>query len=71
MRVIWEVVATVFYFENDSARNLIKEYIFRFAYVLSTNQNRGHFDHHMLHMQDIDEEGPCTDSAQKPLAKVS
>ena len=42
-RLIWKVVATVFYFKNE-ARNLMKVYIFRSVNIPSTNQVRDYLN---------------------------
>ena len=69
-KVIWEVVATVFYFE-DEEKNSVKVYIFRFINIPSTYQSRDHLDttHAERAVQDTGKLGPCYDSAWKSKAK--
>ena len=62
-RVIWKVVAIVFYFENE-ARNLVSVYIFRYINIPSANQSKDHLD--MLHFARAGDSrviGPCYDNA--------
>ena len=42
-RVIWKVLATAFYFENE-ARNSVNVYIFRYINIPSTNQSKDQLD---------------------------